>query len=97
MDATQLGVLAASLLHGLSDPTVLMSLIVASSLLGSLAGKIPWKYTGIILILGALYAKLAEIFGPEAAAALIASNIASFAIGRLVSGLRQKFFEAIDE
>lgn len=73
----------------LADPTVLMTLIIVASVFGSLKGWIPWRVTGLILFLGAVYAQLAEIFGPETAAAMIASNAISFVFGRFWQMLKQ--------
>ncbi|HID09042.1 TPA: hypothetical protein EYP13_02335 [Candidatus Micrarchaeota archaeon] len=87
--------LAAAVFDGLypylSDPTVLMTIIIVTSVLASLSGRLPWKITGLILILGAVYAKLSEIFGPEAAATIIVSNVVSFTVGRIVQTFKQKF------
>jgi len=78
----------------LSDPTVLMSLIIIVAVFASLSGRLPWKYTGLILILGAVFSKLSEVFGPEAAATIIVSNIVSFTVGRIVQAFKQKFIYA---
>lgn len=84
------GALAAVLPY-LTDPTVLMSIIIVASVLASLMGKLSWKITGMVLIIGAVYSKLAEVFGPEAAAAIVVSDIVSFTIGQLLQAFKQKF------
>lgn len=80
----------------LSDPTILMSLIISISTLASLSGKLSWRYTGLIMILGAVYAQLAQIFGPEAAAAMIASNIVSFVVGKVYQSIKQSVMPDLD-
>lgn len=75
----------------LADPTILMSLIIVAAIFASLTGKLSWRYTGLILIIGAIYSKLAEIFGPEAAATIIVSNVVSFTVGQIIQAFRQKF------
>jgi len=74
----------------LTDPTFLMTLIIAGSIALSVMGKLPWKTTGVILLIGALYAKLAEMYGPQVATTIIVSNVISYVVGSLVQSLKQK-------
>ena len=74
----------------LTDPTFLMTIIIAGAILLSLMGKLPWKTTGLVLLIGAVYAKLAQTYGPEVAVTIIVSNVVSYTVGQLVSTLRQK-------
>ena len=67
----------------LTDPTFLMTMIVVSSILASLRGLMSWRLTGVILLLGAAYSQLAQVFGPYAAATTIASSVVSFVLGKL--------------
>ena len=73
------------------DPTFLMTLIVVSSILASLRGLMSWRTTGIILLLGAAYSQLAQVFGPYAAATTIASSVVSFVMGKLWAEFKRSF------
>ncbi len=82
----------------LTDPTFLMTMIIAGSVLLSLMGRLPWRVTGLVLLIGAVYAKLAQTYGPDVAATLIVSNVVSYTVGQFVSALRQKFIvKPLDE
>jgi len=81
-----------------TDPTFLMTTIIAGSILLSLMGRLPWKTTGLVLLIGAVYAKLAQTYDPEVAVTIIVSNVVSYTVGQFVSTLRQKFIvKSMDE
>lgn len=80
-----------------TDPTFLMTLVIAGSMLLAIMGKLSWRLTGIILLLGAVYSKLAETFGPEAAVTIIVSNVITYLVSQLLASLKQKvIYKPID-
>ena len=88
---------AVGTLHLLSDPTVLMSLTIIGSMLGSLKGVISWRTTGMIMLLGAAYSQLAQIFDPYAAASIITSSVVSFVFGKMWAELKNAAFRDYNE
>ena len=74
----------------LTDPTFLMTIIVAASILAAIKGLMSWRLTGVILLLGAAYSQLAQVFGPYAAATTIASSVVSFVMGKIWAELKRE-------
>jgi len=73
----------------LSDPRIGFGLAMVLSTLGSIKGYIPWKWTGALYVLGGAFYYLSAIFGPEAAAAMIISNIVSYMAGQIKASIKQ--------
>lgn len=98
MDATVFESAFSAVAPYFTDPTFLMTLVIAGSMLLAILGKLSWRLTGIILLLGAIYSKLAETFGPEAAVTIIVSNVVTYLVSQLLASFKQKvIYQPIDQ
>jgi len=76
----------------LSDPRIGFGLAMVLSTLGSIKGYVPWKWTGALYLLGGAFYYLSSVFGPEAAAAMIISNIVSYMLGQIKATISRTLF-----
>ena len=80
----------------LSDPNIGFGLAIVLATLGSIKGVVPWKYTGILYVFGGVFYYLSSVFGPQAAASIIVSNIIGYLFGTLKTELKYRTMRAID-